>query len=164
MSHLVSTLHDAATVSLETWPLASGALTHATGVAGAALIIFNKSTGKVDEAYSPGLSAASAPLKHDARRHIGHSPSSRKPGAAGKFGTEGLVEGSRFYFHIENGKRYPDETGSVFSTSGDAAAHAFVIAKELAPDKSWHESAVLVTDDRGQEIVRVPIGPHPGGK
>jgi hypothetical protein len=82
----------------------------------------------------------------------------RHGGAGGKSGTAGVIEGSRFYFHIENGNRYPDETGSVFSTSDGAAAHAFVIAQELAPDKSWHGSAVLVTDDRGQEIVRVPIG------
>jgi hypothetical protein len=78
--------------------------------------------------------------------------------------TKGVAKGSRFYFHVENGKRYPDETGSVFSTSDDAAAHAFVIAQELAPDNSWHGSTVLVTDDRGQEIVRVPIGRNPADK
>jgi hypothetical protein len=57
--------------------------------------------------------------------------------------------GSRFYFHIVNGSRYPDETGSVFSRTGDAVAHAFVLAKELAQDDSWHGSSILVTDDQG---------------
>jgi hypothetical protein len=65
--------------------------------------------------------------------------------------------GSRFYFHIVNGSRYPDETGSVFSRTGDAVAHAFVLAKELAQDDSWHGSSILVTDDQGQEITRVEI-------
>jgi hypothetical protein len=57
--------------------------------------------------------------------------------------------GRRFYFHIVNGSRYPDKTGSVFSRTGDAVAHAFVLAKELAQDDSWHGSSILVTDDQG---------------
>ena len=56
MSSLVARLHDAA-VTPEAWPDALTALTDAAGVAGAALIIFNKSTGKVDEAHFCGLSA-----------------------------------------------------------------------------------------------------------
>ena len=65
MSHLVSTLHDAA-VSPEARPQVLEALTDAAGVAGAALIIFNKSTGNVDEAYCSGLSAG---FKSDYVRH-----------------------------------------------------------------------------------------------
>jgi hypothetical protein len=65
MSHLVSTLHDAA-VSPEAWPQVLEALMDAAGVAGAALIIFNKSTGNVDEAYCSGLSAG---FKSDYVRH-----------------------------------------------------------------------------------------------
>src|SRR4030088_255240 len=65
MSSLVATLHDAA-VTPEAWPDALTALTDAAGVAGAALIIFNKSTGKVDEAYFCGLSAG---FKSDYVRH-----------------------------------------------------------------------------------------------
>jgi hypothetical protein len=103
-----------------------------------------------------------AAVSPEARRQVERF-SPPRTGPAGNSGTEGVVEGSRFYFHIENGKRYPDETGSVFSTSDGAAAHAFVIAQELAPDTSWHGSTVLVTDDRGQEIVRVPVGQHPAG-
>jgi hypothetical protein len=71
--------------------------------------------------------------------------------------TEILAEGSRFYFHIVNGSRYPDETGSVFSTTDHAVAHAYVLAQELAQDDSWHGSSILVTNDRGQEITRVDI-------
>jgi hypothetical protein len=56
MDSLVSTFHDAA-ISPEAWPEALTALTEAAGVAGAALIISNKRTGNVDEAYFCGLSA-----------------------------------------------------------------------------------------------------------
>jgi hypothetical protein len=245
MSCLVSTFHDAA-VSTEAWPQALKALTDAAGVAGAALIIFNKSTGNVDEACFSGLSAefkpdyvrhyaaldpcsplldgswlklseclpesmlrknewyndfvltcgvrdilgarlvdtprhcvifgihqqigrnfsdkvdsvvnlVGVPLKHAAWRHIERLPSSRS-GMFDGSQTEALTERDRFYFHIENGSRYPDETGSIFSSPDDATAHAVVVALELAQDDSWHGFSVLVTDNRGQEITRVRIG------
>jgi hypothetical protein len=243
MSSLVSRIHDAA-VSPEAWPRALEALTNAIGVAGAALIISNKSTGNVDEACFSGLSAGfksdylrhyaavdpysplldgswkklseglpdrllrksewyndfvlrcgvrdilgarlvdtpshrvifgihqqigrtfadrvdslvdlvAIPLKQATQRHIERFSS--RTHAFDKPGTEVLAAGSRFYFHIVNGSRYPDETGSVFSTTDDAVAHAFVLAQELAQDDSWHGSSILVTNDRGQEITRVEI-------
>src|SRR3977135_4292080 len=65
MSSLVSTIDDAA-VSPEAWPRALEALTDAMGVAGAALIISNKSTENVDEACFSGISAG---FKPDYVRH-----------------------------------------------------------------------------------------------
>src|SRR4030081_1372106 len=65
MSPLVATLRDAA-ASPEAWPEELTALAEAAGVAGAALIIFNKGTGKVDEAHFCGLSAG---FKSDYVRH-----------------------------------------------------------------------------------------------
>src|SRR4030088_3719190 len=65
MSSLVATLLDAA-VSPEAWPEALTALTDAAGVAGAALIIFDKSTGNVGDASFSGLSAG---FKADYVRH-----------------------------------------------------------------------------------------------
>src|SRR6195256_327036 len=65
MSSLVARLHDAA-VTPEAWPDALTALTDAAGVAGVALIIFNKSTGKVDKAHFCGLSVG---FKSDYVRH-----------------------------------------------------------------------------------------------
>ena len=65
VASLVARLHHAA-VTPEAWPDALTALTDAAGVAGAALIIFNKSTGKVDEAHFCGLSAG---FKSDYVRH-----------------------------------------------------------------------------------------------
>jgi hypothetical protein len=245
MASLVSTFHDAA-IWPEAWPHALKALTHAADVAGAALVISNKSTGNVDEAYFSGLSsgfksdyvrhyAALDPysplldgswiklseclpdsmlrksewyndfvltcrvrdifgvrlvdlphhcvvfgihqqigrgfperldsvvnlmgvaLKHAAWRHVERLSLSRS-GMLDESHTEVLTERNRFYFHVDNGSRYPDETGSAFSSSDDAVAHAFVIAQELAQDGGWHGFSILVTDDRGQEIIRVRIG------
>src|ERR1700676_4868985 len=245
MSLLASTIHDAA-ASPEAWPQALAALTDAAGVAGAALIISNKRTGNVEEAWFSGLSAgfqsdyirqyaaldpysplldgswkklseclpesmlrnsewyndfiltcgvrdilgarlvdtsghrvifgihqqigrsfsdsvdsvvnlAGIPLKHAAWRHI-ERLSSPRSAIFDLSQTEVSAEGSRFYFHVDNGSRYPDETGSVFSTADDATAHAIVVAQELAQDGSWHGSSILVTDARGHEIVRVRIG------
>ena len=56
MSSVVSMIHDAVD-SPEAWPDALKALTDAAEVAGAALIILNKSTGNVDEVCFSGLSA-----------------------------------------------------------------------------------------------------------
>ena len=244
MASLVSTFHDAA-VSPEAWPEALKVLTDAAGVAGAALIISNKRTANVDQAYFSGLSAG---FKSDYIRHyaaldpysplldgswiklseclpdsmlrksewyndfvltcgvrdilgarlvdtpyhcvifgihqqIGRDLSDRVDSlvdlvtiplkqaawrcierlssgsdAFDELNTEVLAGQNRFYFDIENGNRYPDKTGSVFSTPDDAVAHAFVIAQELAQDGSWHGSSIVVTDDRGQEITCVRIG------
>jgi hypothetical protein len=201
ISSLVSTFQDAA-LSPEAWPRALEALTDAAGAAGAALIVSNKSTGKVDDACFSGLSAGfksdyvrhyaaldpysplldaswkklseclpdpllcrsewyndfvltcgvrdilgtrlvdtphhcvifgihqqigrtfsdkvdsvvnlvAVPLTQAARRHAERF-SSPKPGMSGAPRTEILAEGSRFYFHVDNGSRYPDETGSFF--------------------------------------------------
>jgi hypothetical protein len=67
MASLVSTFHDAA-IWPEAWPHALKALTDAAGVAGAALIISNKSTGNVDEAFFPALVVDQVRLRPALRR------------------------------------------------------------------------------------------------
>jgi hypothetical protein len=104
------------------------------------------------------IDLVTSPLKQAARHHIERFSWSRT-GIFDESQTGILAEGSRFYFHIDNGNRYPDETGSVFSTPDGARAHALVLAQELAQDEGWHASYILVTDDRRQEIIRVPIRP-----
>lgn len=106
------------------------------------------------------VNLVAVPLTQAARRHAERLAS---PKPSGELRTGVLAEGSRFYFHVDNGSRYPDETGSVFSTPADAAAHALILARELAEDDTWHGSSILVTDDRGQEISRVRIGRHLAG-
>jgi hypothetical protein len=68
-----------------------------------------------------------------------------------------VTTGQRFFFHIRNGRRYPDETGSVFSCAEEAVAHATALALEFAQDGSWEGFSVSVADEGGSEIARVPI-------
>ena len=96
------------------------------------------------------------PLRRAAERNVEHLyPTIR---ARREYATELSPDSSRFYFHIDNGARYVDETGSLHSTPDQAAAHALAIAQELAQDDSWHGSSVVVTDARGRQIARVRIG------
>jgi hypothetical protein len=107
---------------------------------------------KVDSLVAHVITPLRRAAWHHIERLVSEIESHREPG------TEDLASGRRFYFHIDNGSRYPDETGSVFSTPDEAAAHAFAIARELAQDASWHGYSVFVTDDRKQQITRVRIG------
>ncbi|KRQ14888.1 DUF6894 family protein [Bradyrhizobium manausense] len=242
MQSLLSTLHDAA-MSADAWPKALQRLMDEAGVAGAALIVTNKTTGTVDEAvfcglsaefksryvetyaaldpYSPMLGARwsmlstclpeallrrsewynefvlscgvrdilgarltdtaghsvvlgihqrigrhfsqdvepliatiTEPLRHAARCHLDRlnggqpigDPQTTKP-----------ADGGHFFFHIENGTNYPDECGSILLSPGHAAERGLTIARELARDGGWSGFSVVVTDDRGRTITRVPI-------
>ncbi len=96
-------------------------------------------------------------LRHAALRHVGRlAPPQSKPFDQSQ--TEAAAERNRYYFHIENGSRYPDETGSVFSSFDDAMANGVGLARELAEDGSWHGFYVIVADRQGREIGRVRIG------
>ena len=94
------------------------------------------------------------PLRRAAKHNVEHLRSTTRHEPA----TELSAASTQFYFHIDNGTRYADETGSVHSTPDQAVAHALTIARELAQDDSWHGSSVLVTDARGRQIARVRIG------
>src|ERR1700726_4673855 len=86
MSSLVARLHDAS-VTPKAWPDAVTALTDAAGVAGAALIIFNKGTGKGDGEHFCGLSEGfkSGYVRHyaalDRTRHCSMEAGKRSPSA-----------------------------------------------------------------------------------
>ena len=84
------------------------------------------------------------PLRRAAEHNVEHFRSTI--GARHEPATELSADSSRFYFHIDDGAWYADETGSVHSTPDQAAAHALTIARELAQDDSWHGPSVLVTD------------------
>jgi hypothetical protein len=64
-----------------------------------------------------------------------------------------------YYFHIRNSDQYPDETGSVFSTPGEAIAHAALLVGELVEEGDWDGFSVHV----GKEIARQPILPWASG-
>jgi hypothetical protein len=63
----------------------------------------------------------------------------------------------RYYFHVRNGKQYPDRTDREFSSYQEAAAHAAVIPAELAKDEDWEAFVISITDVHGRIIVQVPV-------
>jgi hypothetical protein len=89
-----------------------------------------------------------ATLQH-MERAFGQTPTD--PGA--------VVEphGPRYYFHVSNGRRYPDDIGKVFAVRAEAMAHASLLAKELARDGDWEGFAIVVTDDSGSAVAQVPV-------
>jgi len=68
-----------------------------------------------------------------------------------------IANGGRYYFHVRNGKDYPDETGKVFQSQQEALAHAAILATELAQDGDWDGFVVSVTDADGSVIAQVPV-------
>jgi hypothetical protein len=67
------------------------------------------------------------------------------------------TEGARYYLHVTNGERYPDEIGQVFSTREEAIAHASAVATELAQDKGWDGFVVSLTDERGRVLANISM-------
>ena len=68
---------------------------------------------------------------------------------------------ARFYFNVGDGKMVvlKDDTGDCLADIEEAMAQAAVIAKELAEDDhQWRGHSVVVVDEHGMEIGRVPIG------
>jgi hypothetical protein len=65
---------------------------------------------------------------------------------------------TRYFFCVSYSDTYEDEVGYRFSGNVDAKAHAELMAKELAEDDSnWKGYSVIVTDENGAEIARVPV-------
>jgi hypothetical protein len=74
----------------------------------------------------------------------------RNPGVARKL---------RYYFHVRNGRHYPDPTGLIFASADEAIEHAAVLAGELAQDQSLAGFSIFVTNESGSEIAHVPVWP-----
>jgi hypothetical protein len=103
-------LFDDATVSPEAWPEALKALTDAAGVEGAALIVSNRNTGKIDEVCFSGLSAE---FKLDYVRHYA-TLDSYSP----------LLDGSWIKVSDANKQRsIPGRIGTRIAIPGNRAAH-----------------------------------------
>jgi hypothetical protein len=102
------------------------------------------------------LNIATVPLRRGARSHT--ESLAIPSGGAFDAPRAGMVTGrSRFYFHICNGRRYPDDTGSAFASAQEAVAHASVLAAELAQEDSWEGFSISMMDEQGREIARVAI-------
>ncbi len=102
----------------------------------------------------PLIATITEPLRHAARCHLDRLNGGQQVGGPQ---TTKPAEGGRFFFHIENGARYPDECGSIFLSPSHAAERGLTIARELARDGDWSGFSVVVTDERGRTIARVPI-------
>ena len=68
-----------------------------------------------------------------------------------------VTAATRYYFHIFNGRRYPDETGTLFSTPSEALAHAVRLAAELAQDDDWDGFAIRIARDDGSTLAEIPV-------
>jgi hypothetical protein len=95
-------------------------------------------------------SASRAPLRRAARSHTESLESQAAAHSTRR-------EPARFYFHVCNGRRYPDDTGSAFASAREAVAHASVLAAELAQDDSWDGFFISVMDEQGREIARIAV-------
>jgi uncharacterized protein DUF6894 len=93
------------------------------------------------------------PLASAALRHLQHLVGP----ASGETGIEPVAGHTRYYFHVRNGRQYPDETGRVFSTHNEAIAYASVLAAELRQDRDWGGFVICVTDDGGGVVAEIPV-------
>ena len=68
---------------------------------------------------------------------------------------------AQFYFNVCDGEMVvlKDDTGDYHADAAQAMAQAVVMARELAEDDhQWRGYPVVVVDEHGKEIGRVPIG------
>jgi hypothetical protein len=65
----------------------------------------------------------------------------------------------RFFFHVTNGiVPIVDDEGSDCASLEDARILATRIASDLTTEQDYHGCAVVVVDERGNEVMRVVIG------
>ncbi len=73
----------------------------------------------------------------------------------------------RYHFHLWDGQRIVDPTGTELCDAAAAELHACKLAENLRTIKrdlhgrEWSRWMVRVTDDRGHEVFRVAVGEHP---
>lgn len=60
----------------------------------------------------------------------------------------------RYFFHVDNGRTYRDESGAEFATPEDAIAYASTVAEELRRDREWQRFDMIVTDAAGNVVAR----------
>jgi hypothetical protein len=86
-------------------------------------------------------------------RHIGRLFGSQP----GETESDMISDGATYYFHVRNGKQYPDEAGRILPSRQEAVAHAAVLAAELAQDGDWDGFMIAVTDADGRIIAKIPV-------
>jgi hypothetical protein len=66
----------------------------------------------------------------------------------------------RFFFHLDNVQPVEDDDGEEFQTVKEAERHARRVAGELAKNAMAIANigvAIIVTDDRQRELLRIPL-------
>ena len=66
----------------------------------------------------------------------------------------------RFFFHLNGVQPVEGEKGEEFPTIDEAEQHAWRVADDLARNASPSSkigSAVILADDRGRELLRIPL-------
>jgi hypothetical protein len=53
---------------------------------------------------------------------------------------------------------YPDNQGIMLASIEEAISYGTRVARELAMEGKWQRYAIVVTDEAGDEIARIPIG------
>jgi hypothetical protein len=66
---------------------------------------------------------------------------------------------SRYYFNVRNDDIYPDENGTCLSGVEEANAYGLRVAHELAEEGTWDGCTIVITDESGNEIARIPVKP-----
>jgi hypothetical protein len=64
---------------------------------------------------------------------------------------------SRYHFELANGHRLQDPTGLECNSDQDARAAAEIIARQMADELDHTGRCVIVVDEDGKEIYKVPI-------
>jgi hypothetical protein len=67
------------------------------------------------------------------------------------------AEATTYFFHVVNGKQYPDVIGKVFAYDQEAVAHAAAVAVELAQDCDWDGFTIVVSDANDRIVARIPV-------
>ena len=66
---------------------------------------------------------------------------------------------ARFFFHVTKGNaRIDDDDGDDCSSLEDAESLASRIASDLSTERDYDGFIVVVVDEQGNEVARVPIG------
>jgi hypothetical protein len=68
----------------------------------------------------------------------------------------------RYFFHVTDSERaFNDQTGEMHPTRQAAEAKAAQLARELAAERETYlDYSVIVADEDGNEIARVPVSPQ----
>jgi hypothetical protein len=102
---------------------------------------------------TPILDQVTAPLRTATLRQVERlfDPAHDDPA------TEPTAGRARYFFHLGNGREYPDETGNEFATREDAIAYASILVAELCQDRDWYGFEVSVKDEAGEIVARKPV-------